>query len=69
MLRLSRHRFEVFTAVKTQVEVFCVVTLCAVVHSEDGGRKTLRYFGILPQHYTASKPTRLRLIRSRHPVD
>jgi len=59
-------RFEIFTAVEIQVEVFWVVTACSIVvgyqchrgpnclhfHVEDGGSMAF----ILPQHYTASQP-------------
>jgi hypothetical protein len=57
-------KFEVFTAVKTQVEVFWVVTLCSVsiftLQREDGGSMVLRNVDILPHHYTASQPRRPR---------
>jgi hypothetical protein len=66
-------RFEVFTTVKIQVEVFCVVTLSTVVlgyhcfgvqcclHLPGEGSMDLRNGGILPNHYMTSQPRRLRL--------
>jgi len=44
-------RFEVFMAIKIQVELFWVVTWCSVVVGN---------VGILSQHYTASQP-RIRI--------
>jgi len=59
-------KFEVFTAMKTQIEVFRDVTPCSVgymsfshrhsLHTENGGNKLLRNVGILPHNYTASQP-------------
>jgi hypothetical protein len=62
-------RFEVFTAVKIQVEVLRAVTLCNVaveytphhstlLHPEDGGSKFLQNVEILLQHYTISQQRR-----------
>jgi hypothetical protein len=55
--------FEFFTVVKTQVEIFWVVTLCSIVvgyhhlggpccllHGEDGGSMVIQNFGILSHH-------------------
>jgi hypothetical protein len=53
---LQHARFGVFTAVNIQVEE---------LHSEDRGSKVLQndsIFSILPQNYTASQPTRRRLV-------
>jgi hypothetical protein len=67
-------RFEVFTAVKIQVEVFWVMTpysvvsrgpLCLHLHPEDGGSKVLRNVDIRPQRYTASQPERPRFNPSK----
>jgi hypothetical protein len=71
----SLTRFEAFTVVKIQVEVFWVVTPCNVMvvyqrvrgpcylhlHPADGSGIDLRHVGILPQHYTASQARRARL--------
>jgi hypothetical protein len=64
-------KFEVFTTVKIQVEIFWVVTRCGHVVEykligrpcclEDESNKVLRNVGTLPQHYTASQPRRPRL--------
>jgi hypothetical protein len=63
--------FDVFTAVKIFVEIFCVVTPfntavgyqrfwgpCWHLHPEHGVSKVLRNGDIEPQHYTASQPGR-----------
>jgi len=56
-------RFEAFTAVMFQVEVFWVVTLHSVVvgYPEDGGNVDLWNNGILPQHYTVSQSRKPQL--------
>jgi len=70
--------FDAFTAVKIQVEVFCVVTQCNVMvgyhhfrgpsclhlQSEvDRAEWTSETLAVvLPQHYTASQPRRPRLL-------
>jgi hypothetical protein len=67
--KVSDARFEVFTVVKIQVEVFCVVTLCSVAviptfrkalvpQVADRSSKVPRNVDILPQRYTASQPGR-----------
>jgi hypothetical protein len=59
-------------SIDVQVQLFWVVMECSVVEGyhcfvgpcclpEDGGSMDLRNVGILPQHYTASQPRRLRL--------
>jgi len=79
---LQSTRFEVFTAVKIQVEVFWVVTPCSVavghqrfgggglcslhLYREAGGRKILRNDGILPQRFTALQNRRPRLQFTEH---
>jgi len=61
-----------FTAMNIQVEVFWVVTPCDGIppfrrtllpplHPVDGGSEVLRNGVIVPQHYTATQPTRSRL--------
>jgi len=56
MEQLCIARFEIFTAVKIQVEVFCVVTLLPpssqCLRPDDGESKVLRNEGNLPQQYT-----------------
>jgi len=54
-------KLAVFTTVKIQVVVFCVVKPCRIVvghhiHPEDGDSKALRSVGILTHHYPASQP-------------
>jgi hypothetical protein len=48
--------FEVFKAVKFQVEVFLLY-----LHPEDEDSAVLRNAGTLPQYYTASQPRRPQL--------
>jgi hypothetical protein len=64
---LPEARFEIFTAVKIQFEVFWVVTPFhrsmlppSSLHPEDGGSKFIRNVGILLKFYTASELRRLR---------
>jgi hypothetical protein len=57
-------RYEVFMAVKIQIEVFWVVTLCSVLVLPScwhGGSMDIRNVGIILQHYTMSQPRRPRL--------
>jgi hypothetical protein len=56
MVKDYKYVYDVLTAVKIQIEVFCVMTPCsAVVFTL---KIDLRNFGNLPQHYTASQPRR-----------
>jgi hypothetical protein len=60
---VAEARFEILTAVKTDVEVFWVVMPCSVVggYHRFGGPCCLHLQGeegILPQHYTTSQPRR-----------
>jgi len=62
--RAINARYEAFTAVTFQVEVFWHVTRCvaaSILHPEDGGSTVLRNVGILPQQYTTPQPRRPRL--------
>jgi hypothetical protein len=68
---------EVLTAVKIQVEVFWVVTPCAIwvstlqrsmLKDEDGGSMDIRNVGFLPQRYTASQPRRPRFEYTLHVI-
>jgi hypothetical protein len=66
----SLTRFEVFTAVKNQADVFWVVTPCSVatpLDLEDEDDKVLWNIGILPQHYMASQFETLDVSRSYLP--
>jgi hypothetical protein len=76
----STNRFEVFTAMKIQLEVFWVVTPCSVVlgkqrfrgpcrlhlQDEDGGGMVPRNVGTLSQHYMKSQLRRSRFEFSVH---
>jgi hypothetical protein len=59
--KLDMHmRFEVFMAVKIQVEVFWIVMPCSVVKGYQHFRviMVLQNVGILPQHYMTSQTRR-----------
>jgi hypothetical protein len=54
-------RFEVSTAVEIKIEDLWILTSCGVTLKYHQGSKVHQNFGILPQHNTASQPTRHRL--------